>query len=96
MKERLEIIEERYNFLENELLKPEVYNDYKKMQVVSKEKNSIEKIVETNRRYNQIDEDIDAAKEMMKDPDMRDFAEEELENLHKEKEELENKLKRML
>ena len=52
MKERLEIIEERYNFLENELLKPEVYNDYKKMQVVSKEKNSIEKIVERSDRCN--------------------------------------------
>ena len=29
MKERLDIIEERYNYLEQELLKPEVYNDYK-------------------------------------------------------------------
>lgn len=38
MKERLEIIQERYDYLNNELLKPEVYEDYKKMQVVSKEK----------------------------------------------------------
>lgn len=29
MKERLEIIQERYNNLNEELLKPEVYNDYK-------------------------------------------------------------------
>ena len=31
MKERLEIIVERYNYLNEELLKPEVYEDYKKM-----------------------------------------------------------------
>ncbi len=96
MKERLEIINERYNYLTEELLKPEVYEDYKKMQEVSKEKNSIEKIVEVYKKYNSINEDIEAAKEMMKDPEMKDFATEELDNLHKEKEDLEHKLKIML
>ena len=31
MLERLSIINERYNFLTEELTKPEVYNDFKKM-----------------------------------------------------------------
>jgi len=96
MKERLQIIEDRYNYLCNELLKPEIYEDYKKMQDISKEKNSIEKTVETYRKYNTVLDDIEAAKEMMKDPEMKDFATEELDNLHLEKENLENKLKRML
>ena len=96
MKERLDIILERYNYLNNELLKPEVYEDYKKMQEVSKEKNSIEKTVETYKKYNTVLDDIEAAKEMMKDPEMKDFASEELDNLHAEKENLENKLKRLL
>ncbi len=96
MKERLEIINERYNHLTEELLKPEVYEDYKKMQEVSKEKNSIEKIVEAYKKYNSVLDDIEAAKEMMKDVEMKDFAAEELENLHKEQEELEHKLKIML
>ena len=91
MKERLEIIQERY-----ELLKPEVYEDYKKMQVVSKEKNSIEPIVNAYKKYNTILDDIEAAKEMAHDPEMKDFANEELENLHKEKEEYEKKLKVLL
>ena len=90
MKERLEIIQERYDYLNNELLKPEVYEDYKKMQVVSKEKNSIEPIVNAYKKYNTILDDIEAAKEMAHDPEMKDFANEELENLHKEKEEYEN------
>ena len=96
MKERLDIINERYNFLEDELLKPEVYNDYKKMQTILKEKNSLEKVVNTYNKYNQTLDDIDAAKEMMKDPEMRDFANEELDKLHLDKENLENEIKRLL
>ena len=96
MKERLEIIQERYDNLNLELLKPEVYNDYKKMQAISKEKNSIEPIVQTYKKYNTILDDIEAAKEMSKDPDMKEFALAEIDNLHNEKENLESKLKIML
>ncbi len=96
MKERLEIIVERYNYLCNEILKPEIYEDYKKMQEISKEKNSLEKTVETYKKYNTVLDDIEAAKEMSKDPEMKDFALEELDNLHIEKDKLENTLKRML
>ena len=96
MKERLEIIQERYDNLNLELLKPEVYNDYKKMQAISKEKNSIEPIVQTYKKYNTILDDIEAAKEMSKDPAMKEFALAEIDNLHNEKENLESKLKIML
>ena len=96
MKERLEILLERYNFLCDELLKPEIYEDYKKMQVISKEKNSLEKTVLTYKKYNTVLDDIEAAKEMSKDPEMKDFALEEIENLHIEKEKLEKILKVML
>ena len=96
MKERLEIIQERYDNLNLELLKPEVYNDYKKMQAISKEKNSIEPIVQTYKKYNTILDDIEAAKEMSKDPDMKEFALAEIDNLHNEKENFESKLKIML
>ena len=51
MKERLDLIQERYNFLCDELLKPEIYEDYKKMQTISKEKNSIEGIVKAYKKY---------------------------------------------
>ena len=42
MLERLKIIEERFKFLDAELMKPEVYNDFKKMKELSKEKTSLE------------------------------------------------------
>ena len=96
MKERLDIIKEKYEFLNNELLKPEVYNDYKKMQTILKEKNAIEKTVQAYEEYSQVLDDIETAKEMAKDPEMKDFAQEELDNLHNKEEELEKKLKIML
>ena len=96
MKERLDIIKERYDYLNNELLKPEIYEDYKKMQIIQKEKNSLEKTVETYNKYNTVLDDIEAAKEMEKDVEMREFALEELENLQNEKESLEKKLKVLL
>ena len=92
MKERLDIIEERYNYLEQELLKHEVYNDYKKMQGIIKEKNALEKTVDTTKKYNTVLDDIEAAKEMAKDPEMREFANEELDKLHLEKEQLEEEI----
>ena len=96
MKERLEIIQERYNHLCDELLKPEVYEDYKKMQTISKEKNAIENVVITYKKYNQILQDIDAAKEMSHDEEMKEFALEELDRLNNSKIDLENKLKVLL
>lgn len=96
MKERLEIILERYNYLCDELLKPEIYEDYKKMQEVSKEKNSLEKTVDAYKKYNTVLDDIEAAKEMSKDVEMKDFALEELDKLHAEKDNLEDQLKRLL
>ena len=96
MIERLEIILERYNQLCEDLLKPEVYEDYKKMQGVSKEKNSLEKTVETYKEYNRVLDDIEACKEMSKDPEMRDFALEEIDGLNIQRDNLEGKLKRLL
>jgi len=92
MIERLKIIEERYNFLDSELMKPEVYNDFKKMKELSKEKTSLESTVEAYHTYSQILEDIEAAKEMLHDQEMADFAKDELEKLTKQKEEIENKI----
>ena len=92
MIERLKIIEERYEFLSSELMKPEIYNDFKKMKELSKEKTSLEETVNTYHDYSQILEDIETAKEMTHDPEMSEFAHVELENLIKEKEELEEKI----
>lgn len=92
MIERLKIIEERYNFLSGELMKPEVYNDYKKMTTLSKEKTSLEESVKAYKEYTQVLSDIETAKEMIHDPEMAEFAHEEIEKLNLKKQELESKI----
>ena len=69
-----------------------MYNDFKKMKELSKEKTSLEETVLKYKKYNQVLDDIEAAKEMVHDPEMAEFAHEELENLNKEKQTLEEEL----
>ena len=92
MIERLKLIEERYNFLNEELTKPEVYEDYKKMTELSKEKTSLEKTVQVYNEYRKTLDDIETAKEMIHDKEMSEFAKEELETLNKRKNELEEEI----
>ncbi len=96
MEERLKIIEERYRYLENELLKPEVYENYEKMKVLSKEKMSLEERVNKYHEYLSVLGDLETAHEMVKDPEMQEFAEGEIESLSNKKEILESTLKRLL
>ena len=96
MIDRLKLIEERYNFLTEELTKPEVYNDFKKMKELSKEKTSLEETVIKYKEYARTLDDIEAAHEMTKDPEMAEFAHEELETLNEAKTRLEEELKVLL
>ena len=96
MIERLKIIEERYNYLEKELMRPEVYNDYKKMTTLSKEKTSLENIVNASKELKSLIEDIETAKEMAHDPEMSEFAHAEIEELNLKREKLEENITIML
>jgi len=88
MIERLNIIKERYNWLNTQLLEPEVLKDVNKTRELSKEMSDLEETVICYDKYTNVINDIDAAHEMLKDPDMSEFAKEELESLEKEKEKL--------
>lgn len=96
MIERLEAIENRYNELSELLMKPEVISDIKKTLELTKEQASLREGYEIYNKYKQILSDIEAAKEMTKDPDMAEFAREELENLNKEKEQTEKDIEIIL
>ncbi len=90
MIERLESIEQRYNQISAELLDPANITDIKKMTELSKEQASIKDVYETYQEYKKILEDIDAAREMLKDEEMSEFAKEELANLETNKQDLES------
>ncbi len=92
MKERLEIILERYKSIEEELIKPEVASNLKLMTTLSKEHANLKKIVDKYLEFLQNESDLADAKEMLNDEEMRDFAQEEIDkarhNLKKLEEEL--------
>lgn len=96
MIERLQNIEDRYNELTNELIKPEIVSDIKKTMQLSKEQSTLKESYEAYQEYKKLLKDIESAKEMVKDPELSDFAKEELEQLNKEKETLESKIEIML
>ncbi len=96
MIERLQNIENRYNELNNLLMDQSVISDIKKTMELSKEQSSLSEAYEAYQEYKKILEDISSCKEMMKDAEMQEFAKEELENLTKQKEELESKIEIML
>ena len=96
MIERLEAIENRYNELNDLLMQPEVISDIKKTLEITKEQASLREGYEAYNQYKQIIEDLEAAKEMINDADMAEFAKEEIEQLTNQKEELEAKIEIIL
>ena len=68
----------------------------KKMKDLNKEKTSLESTVEAYKKYKQVLSDLEAAHEMTHDPEMAEFAHEEIKTLTKEKEEIETKIKILL
>ena len=96
MIERLETTLERYNYLTDELSKPETLSDVKKMTTLSKEQASLSEIVEEYKKYKSVLEDLEAAKEMLEDKEMASFAKEEISSLEKQKEDIEKGLEVLL
>ena len=78
MIERLQTIENRYNELTEELMKPENISDIKKTMSLSKEQSSLRDAYEAYQQYKKLTSDIEDAKEMTKDKELGEFAKEEL------------------
>ena len=96
MLERLQNIEKRYNELNEELMKPEVISDIKKTLSLTREQASLKDAYEVYQVYKKLLSDIDAAREMANDPELGEFAHEELEKYMNEKAELESKIEILL
>ena len=78
MIERLQTIENRYNELTEELMKPENISDIKKTMSLSKEQSSLRDAYEAYQQYKKLTSDIEDAKEMTNDKELGEFAKEEL------------------
>ena len=96
MIDRLDLLEKRYEEINNLLMQNEVISDVKKSRELSIELKSIEETVVVYRKYKKVLSDIEESKEMIHDPEIADFAKEELTRLNEEKTKLEDELKILL
>jgi len=99
MLEKLQAIEDRFEEVGQLIVQPDATADMKKYSKLSKEYKDLEKIVQKYHEYQNILSNIDGAKELLsteKDPDFRDMAKAELDELQPQRDELEEVLKQLL
>ena len=96
MIERLDLLEKRYDEINNLLIQNDILSDVKRSRELSIERSGIEETVMTYRKYKKVLSDISESKEMLHDPEIAEFArEEEEKNLEKQKQ-LEKELEILL
>jgi len=96
MLDKLEAIHEKYIYIEEQLGDPSVVSDMDRFTKLNKEYKSLEEIVNVYKKYKSVLENIDSAKEMLADEEMKEMAQEELDELIPSQEELEEKIKVLL
>lgn len=99
MYDRLQMVEDRYESLNELLSDPAVTSDTNKLRDYSKEQSSIAETVRVYRRYKEVQEQLAGAKEMFNeklDDEMREMVKMEVAELVEENSELEQSLKILL
>ena len=99
MLEKLALLEEKFNALEQQLADPALYNDPQAAAKLLKEQKELSPIVDAYRAYRRAEEDMNAAREMLDgklDPEMREFAQEEFSAAKDTLAQLEQELKILL
>jgi peptide chain release factor 1 len=93
---KLAEFESKYEQLMSEMATPAVQGDAATFRNHSKSLAEIQPLVQTFRRYKDVVGDINAAEELLKDPDMRELAQEELATLTAERDRLIDEIKVLL
>ncbi len=96
MFEKVKDLCQRMDELEARLSEPGLYDDPDRAAKLLKERNELEPIVTTYRAYEQAQQTIEEATEMLSDPDMKELAQEELHQAKVDVARLEDELKILL
>ena len=94
--DKLAGVEARYQELDGMLADPAVLANRQQMQKLSKEHSDLREVVETFRLYRDVSKRAVEARELQKDPEMRELARQEEDELTAELERLEKSLKTLL
>lgn len=98
MIEKLAAIKERFYYLEEKLADPEIVTDIKQYTKINKEYKDLKVLVDAHDEYANLLGNIETAETMLSDPDpeMKEMAKMELEELYPRKEEMEEEIKLLL
>ena len=96
MFEKLEAVEKRYDELTQMISDPEVISNHTEWQKLMKEHASIEDVVLKFREYKKVKQAMEEAEELMKDPEMKELAEEEYYGNKEKIPQIEEELKLLL
>ena len=96
MFEKLELVEKRYDELTTQISDPEIISNTNEWRKLVKEHSSMEEVVLKYREYKQTMKNMDDAKDLMEDPDMKELAEEEYYSNKEKLGKIEDELKILL
>jgi len=96
MLEKLIAIEEKYNTLEKRAQEPEVYLDPVLYAKIARELKEIQPVVEVYRRFEKVKRDMEGARELMNDPELKEMAQEEFDTAQIEMDRINEELKVLL
>lgn len=93
---KLSAVNDRYSEIARLLSEPEVIHDQDRFRDLSKEYAQLEPIVQCFQQYQENQNGLESAHELLKDPELRRMAEEEIATLSEQKPFLEENLKKLL
>lgn len=100
MKEKLEAILERVEFIKDELSKPELINDIKRFKEVNRENKQLAPIAEAAQKYIKMCNDLESSREMVAsadtEPELKELAYEEINELQASIEQMDEELRILL
>ena len=96
MFQKLEYVEKKYIDLTEKISDPEVISRQNEWKVMMKEHSELEPIVEKYREYKKVEKNLEEAKEMMNDPELKELAETEMLEAKEKLPKIEEELKILL
>jgi peptide chain release factor 1 len=99
MLDKLEAIKERFEEVAHLIIQPEAMSDMKKYSALGREYKELDKIVTEYKKYLDLLSNIESAKKVLsteKDPEFREMAKAELDDLNPKRDEIEEVIKNML
>lgn len=96
MLDKLASIYDRYIYIQEQLNNPDVAGDMERFRKLNKEYKKLEVVAETFLAYKKLLADLDSARELLADPEMREMAQQELDELTDQRKVLEEEIKIIL